>query len=260
MTNTTIRLPIEETLSESWKRVKGAKGSFWAAYGIIFLIYLVCNIVNHFIATPEVQVETNHVQVDYSHFSVTLSLIFSIIATLFTFLLRIGVLLIGIERAKDQSISYKLIFQSLHFWTALPLIGYTIIQLLFIIGFLLLGLLSKIPTSLIFGNYPFINELITALIYIAISCFGIYLTIRLSLGYAFILEKKSGLFSALKQSFHATRCNVLRLLFLYFLVGLIMIVSAIPLGIGLIWTIPLYVIVYGMVYKKLTVIDSQATN
>ena len=38
MPNTTYVLPINETLATAWHKVKGAKGSVWAALGIIFLI------------------------------------------------------------------------------------------------------------------------------------------------------------------------------------------------------------------------------
>jgi len=256
MTNPSIRLPIEETLSESWKHVKGTKASYWAAYGITILIYIGFSLIDHFFIAPfiapEIQAEANHVQIDFHSFPIIINGILSVIVSLFTFLLRIGILLIGIENAKNQPISYKLMFQSLHFRTALRLISYTIIQLLVVIGLIFTAPFLSIPKSFLFANFPALNAAVTALIYIVTFCLGIYFTTRLSLGYAFILEKKSSLFSAIKLSFHATRCNVLRLIFLYFIIIIIMIVSIIPLGIGLIWTIPLYMNTYGMVYKKLT--------
>lgn len=258
MTNTTVRLPIEETLIESWKRVKGTKASYWAAYGIIALIYIAFSIAdNVFIApfiAPDIQTETNHIQVHLNHFPAILNGILGIIVTLVNSLLRIGVLLIGIERAKDQPISYKLMFQSLRFCTALRLLGYVIIQLFIIIGLFLPAVFLSASKSLLFANLnlPNFNAITTVLIYVITLSLGIFLSFRLSLSCAFILEKKVGLFSALKLSFRATRSNVLRLWFLYFILMLIIIISVIPFGIGLIWTLPLHAIIYGTVYKKLT--------
>ena len=69
---------------------------------------------------------------------------------------------------------------------------------------------------------------------------------------AFVLDKKANPWQALKLSFRATRSNYWPLLGLVMVEFGIVIASALSLGIGLIWTAPLLLILYGMVYKKLS--------
>src|SRR5205085_143591 len=78
-----------------------------------------------------------------------------------------------------------------------------------------------------------------------------YLLVRLMLSIAFVLEQNVNPWRAIVLSFHATRCNFWRLFGWYIAIWIIMMISIIPLGIGLIWTLPLIYISYGMIYKTL---------
>src|SRR3990167_1138090 len=87
----------------------------------------------------------------------------------------------------------------------------------------------------------------TAIILFLLSC---YLVIRTFFVPAFILDKNATPLESIQLSFQATRSNVLELIALLFLLTLILFISILPFGIGLIWTIPLLSINYGIVYKK----------
>jgi uncharacterized membrane protein len=74
---------------------------------------------------------------------------------------------------------------------------------------------------------------------------------RLILGKAFVIAKQMGPLEALKASFAATKGNVWNLIGVMVISMLILFVSAIPFGIGLIWSLPYIFINYGEVFKRL---------
>jgi uncharacterized membrane protein len=81
----------------------------------------------------------------------------------------------------------------------------------------------------------------------------IYLSLRLLMGMGLVLDRGATPWHAVKMSFRATRSNVWPLIGIILAELGILIVSAIPLGIGLIWTLPFVWVVYGTVYKRLSV-------
>ncbi|MCP3940098.1 MAG: hypothetical protein GY710_01260 [Desulfobacteraceae bacterium] len=134
--------------------------------------------------------------------------------------MSIGVMMIGINRAVQRPFSFSMIFNYYGFF--IPLVLYTILSYIFIgIGFLLL----IIP--------------------------GIYLSIAFMFAAPLIVEKKMGVMEALETS----RKAVTKKWFTFFLIGLffliIIVISAIPIGIGLIWTIPMGYLIYGILYRNM---------
>lgn len=81
---------------------------------------------------------------------------------------------------------------------------------------------------------------------------GLYLTISMHQAVGFILDKSLDSFKAIKMSFRVTKPYIVELLGLYIIMGFILFISALPLGIGLIWTVPFSYILYGEVYKRLS--------
>jgi hypothetical protein len=80
---------------------------------------------------------------------------------------------------------------------------------------------------------------------------GIYLMIGYFLTLPLIIDKKMSPWQAMETSRKAIHKVWWKICGLYFVVGLIITVSAIPLGIGLLWTIPMSVVLVGVVYKYL---------
>ena len=243
----TLLLPIEATLSESWKKVSGAKASYWGGLGLIFLFLLGINILIFILGLISPTLFDQH------HPSV-LSAIMNVATNIIEFLFQMGLVYFGIQRAFDNPISYRLIFKAFETRTALRLIGFFLILALlcmfllipiFALGFSYAFLSNSTAESGIAGGS--ISAFLGFIIFSAI----IYLLVRLWLTTAFILDKQTGIWQSMKLSLQATRHNFWRIFFIGFLMGLIFLVSVIPLGIGLIWTFPMASILQGMVYKNL---------
>jgi uncharacterized membrane protein len=132
----------------------------------------------------------------------------------------IGITIIGIRRACSVENKSTSIFN--HFDKIVPLfLTYLLMYLLIIVGFLLL----VIP--------------------------GIYLSVSYSFGLALTAEKDMGPWQALETSRKAITHKWFTVFGLYLVIGIIVMLSALPLLIGLIWTIPLSVIAIGVTYRNI---------
>jgi hypothetical protein len=131
-----------------------------------------------------------------------------------------GQMLMGIRRATGSPISIKLITSQLG--RAAPLIVTSLlVSLLTFCGFFLL----IIP--------------------------GIYLSVAYMLAIPLVIERGLSPWQAMEASRKAITQHWFKVLGLFFTLGLMLIVSAIPLGIGLIWTLPLTVICMGILYRTI---------
>lgn len=140
----------------------------------------------------------------------------SALSTVFT----AGMMYMGVKRATDRPVVWKDIFTG--FSMAGQVIVAMILQgILILIGFLLLIL-------------P-----------------GIYLAIGYGMTFALILDKGMTPWQAMEASRKAVHKVWWKMFGLYLIVTLIMMISAIPLGIGLIWTLPMSIVLYGVVYVAL---------
>jgi hypothetical protein len=78
---------------------------------------------------------------------------------------------------------------------------------------------------------------------------GFYLLVGFSLAKALMLKYDLGIRGSMRLSLKIVHHRWFTFFGLYLAMGLILIVSAIPLGIGLIWTIPMMVCVYGKLFN-----------
>jgi uncharacterized membrane protein len=80
---------------------------------------------------------------------------------------------------------------------------------------------------------------------------GIYLAVAYSFALPLIVDKKIGVWEAMELS----RKTITKQWFSFFGLGIVaalfLIVSAIPFGIGLIWSLPTVYIAYGLLYHRL---------
>lgn len=140
------------------------------------------------------------------------------LVTILMYPFLVGVMMLGIRRSVNLPISAALAFS--YFSYTLPILGAAAIMLIFIlIGFILL----IIP--------------------------GIYLSLAYLLAMPLIVEKQLGPWQALEASRKAMTHHWFKLFFTWLLMGIIYLVSIIPLGIGLIWTIPMMVNLNGILYR-----------
>lgn len=80
---------------------------------------------------------------------------------------------------------------------------------------------------------------------------GIYLMISYSLAIPLLVEKNMRLWDALETSRKMITKRWFSVFGLYLVVLIIMVISVLPLGIGLIWTLPLALVVPGIIYRNM---------
>jgi hypothetical protein len=225
------QLPINDTLKTAWHLTYGAKGTIWAALGALFLCWIGVYVLQMLLV----------------HFPAFIVVSIMVIAQLVLSLIQAGIFYLGIHRAFGLPIRYSVIFDTLNADLAWKIFGLYILQMvIFLITFLIFGLLFFIST------YSLLPPIIHKIILVLGSITYIYLIIKMILSLPYVLDKKINPWQAIKLSFEATKGNVLPLIAIYFMQIVIFIISAIPLGIGLIWTIPFMIILYGVIYKRLS--------
>lgn len=226
-------LPISETMSIAWNKVKGAKASIWGAFGLIFVIMFCLGLLDGLVkaSAPTIEPMTN------------------IIVQIIGFLLNMGLMYIGIQRGKDAPIAYTQIFRAFEGRIAIRAIAVYLLQVILFIAPICVVIGGVILTSFNQQSLAFLIGGISTTIIGVISI--IYLAVRISFAMAFVLDQVSNPWQSIKQSFMITRSNFWRICWLFILQTLIVLVSMIPLGIGLIWTLPFTVILYGVIYLKL---------
>jgi hypothetical protein len=168
------------------------------------------------------------------------------------YLIYMVVMLVGMLVFKDSAV-LRMIFNIL--------LG--AVAPVFFIGLIAMGLRRaaglSVDFSTGFGSFgkaapAFIAGLLnTVLTYIGILLLiipGIYLAIGYSMSLPLIVDRNLSPWQALETSRKAVTKRWFQYFGLFFLVGLLVFLSAIPLGIGLIWTGPWAINVMGVVYRR----------
>ena len=86
---------------------------------------------------------------------------------------------------------------------------------------------------------------------------GIYLAIAYCMAYLLVVEKGLAPWEALEASRKAITHRWFAVFGLMILIGLINLVAMIPLGIGLIWSVPFSVIAFGILYRNVFGCEAQ---
>jgi len=230
MTNPHYQLPIEETLKTAWHKVSGSKSTFWIAIIIVFFIMFALGAISALLPKQ-------------------IGAIFNIAIQIVSYLLQMGLIYIGIKRAQDLPLSFGLMFRAFNGGIALKLIGLYFLQAIILFIPVLCCIIGLFLTATTSQSY---NTLLAIILFSIGILSSFYLGIRLMLSMAFVIDTETGPVNAVRLSFQATQCNFWHLLLIMLIQSLIIIVSAIPLGIGLIWTLPFALINYGVIYKSLT--------
>jgi uncharacterized membrane protein len=159
-------------------------------------------------------------------------------------------------RARDEPIHYKQIFRGFEQPIALRIIGVYVLQCLIFLPLMMLGVILPIAiygeaiNNTINSGISFSSFLIVSWFLLSIII-TIYLAIRMMFSMAFVVDQGTDPWPAIKKSFQITRCNELPLLAILICQIAIFLISGLALLIGLIWTLPLILIIYGMAYNKL---------
>ncbi len=201
---------VGDLVKEAWQKTKGAKGAVWAA---MIVLYAICFGISLGGMTAFYGFYKGSDPAMVMGINGTLQLI----TTWLSMLMTGGVMLIGVRRALGQRVSWKMVFAG--FPKAFSITIAMILQtILVLIGFLLLVL-------------P-----------------GIYLIVGYALTLPLIIDKGMGPWQALEASRKAIHKKWWTVFGLYLVMMLIYMVSAIPLGLGLIWTVPMFFVSIGVLY------------
>ncbi|SFP00642.1 hypothetical protein SAMN05216601_104238 [Ectopseudomonas composti] len=205
---------IGDLLSESWSKVKGTKGIIIGGFLVFYVVLLAAT----FILGGIVGI--------FSALSDNLFIMFageiviSLLASALAYPFMAGINMVGIRRAADQPLNFNEIFS--HFGRTVPLIITAVVMMLLIyLGMILL----LIP--------------------------GIYLAVAYLLAIPLVVERGLSPWQALEASRKAITQHWFKVFGLFLLLGLIVMISAIPLGIGLVWSIPLMVVAMGVLYRTI---------
>ncbi|MEO8401866.1 MAG: hypothetical protein ABI597_08765 [Gammaproteobacteria bacterium] len=233
MTEATYSLPVIDTIKTGWAKVKGSKSAFWAAIGLLFLIILAMGCMEGFLR--------------WMGLPVVAGLLY-IIMMFIQLILGWGILFMGIQRGADQPIRAGMLFYAFNVSLVLKIIGVIILRILIILpsyALLVLGVfLPHIWDNSSAGSLGLILQLAGMIL-------TIYLAIRMSLSAGVVLTRLSNPVEAIKLSFKSTRSNAWSILGILVLNMLIIIIGAIPFGIGLIWVLPYIFITYGVIFQRL---------
>jgi len=197
---------ITGVLKEGFRRNEGVKLIFIGAVIIYIVISLIVGTILNFIF-PETHSELN-------------TYIASLLEMLFTLPIIIGIMMLGIKRARDETLEISSIFD--YFGMVIPIIlAYIAMTILIVLGFMLL----IIP--------------------------GIYLAVSYAFTYTLIVDKGLDVWEAMELSRKTVTTQWFKFFGLSLACGVIIFLSAIPFGIGLIWTVPMSYIAYGLLYHRL---------
>lgn len=204
---------IGDVISESWQRVKGTKGIIIGGFLIFYIVMFLATFVLGFI------LGMFGLMNESSPGSMMVGqLIISLLGSAATYPFLAGINMIGIRRAADQPVSFNEMFS--HFGRFVPLVLTGLLMMVLVYVGLLLLILP-----------------------------GIYLSVAYMLAIPLVVERGLSPWQALETSRKAISQHWFKAFGLFLVLGLIMGVSALALGIGLIWTIPLFVIAIGVLYR-----------
>lgn len=226
-----------EIIQRSWQALKGHLGLWMLIMLFIFSINIIISIVQ------------NKLLVDIT----AQTILFIISAFLFQAGINLGMLRIALNINNVKEVGFNQIFGSFHM--LIPYIMATMILVIILLaitapGFILLLIFISSDFDSIF-SFEWINggTIIIPALFIILP--AIYTSIRLQYYDYFLIDEECGVLDSIKNSLNATKGYVGELFLLGIILSIIVLISIIPLGTGLIISIPLGIMINTHVYQKL---------
>lgn len=204
---------IDNVINQAWALVKGSKGLIIGSYLLYYVILFAAMFALAVVLSLFGLMDT--AAADDSPVSEQL---LNLLGSVLSYPFVAGIFLIGIRRAAGLPVSINLLFSQFSKFLPLVITG-VLMTVLIAVGYLLL----IIP--------------------------GIYLSIAYLLAIPLVAERGLSPWQALETSRKAIHQHWFKVFGLSLTLGLIMLVSMLPLGIGLIWTIPLLTLSFGVLYR-----------
>ena len=207
---------INDIIKEAWEKTEGTKVTLNVAATLYTLLYMLAIfVIGGVFSMAGLASAENSMTV-----LVVSSVLQQLLLLFFTLPLSMGLFFIGLKRSVSVHATSSEIFN--YFGLVVPMLVTTVImQLMLAAGFFLL----VIP--------------------------GIYLAVAYYMALPLVIDKKLSPWQALETSRKAVSRRWFSVFGLFLLLAVINVVAAIPLGIGLIWTLPMSVIACGILYRNM---------
>ena len=181
------------------------------------------------------------------------SILFTIAAYLFQMGLNLGMLRISLNIINNKEVNFSQLFGSFDVLIPYILATIVLITILFIAAspgiILLLVSVSADWDSMSNLEAPVDWSVIIPIILIIIP--AVYISVRLQFYNYFLLDEETGIIESIKRSAEISKGYVGELFLLGAVLSIIILVSIIPLGLGLLISIPLSTMATSYVYLKL---------
>lgn len=203
---------IGEVMSEAWRLTKGFKASFWGAAILIYLLALIPLGVMGALMGAVGGVGGKP--------NVLVQIVFNLVIATLMAPLTMGMFMMAVKRAAGMPVTFSVAF----------------------------SYFKKAPVALGAGL------LVTLLTYVGVALLvlpGIYLGLAYAMTMPLIADRELPVWQAMETSRKSLTHKWFRIFGLYFLVGLLVGLSALPLGIPLIWTFPWGTLVIGVLYRRI---------
>ncbi|MDH5765270.1 MAG: DUF975 family protein, partial [Gammaproteobacteria bacterium] len=212
-------------LSEAWEKTKGAKWNLNLAVFIYFLVSIVVMVVLQMAMRPLMPVQPDADPTLFISASIGQQLLMNLILMP----LAMGLFILGLRRSLGAPIEATSIFGYYNKAFSL-LLTIILMYIMLIIGYVLLVL-------------P-----------------GIYLSVAYMLAMPLVVEKGLSPWQALEASRKAITKRWFSVFGFFIVLVIIMVISMIPLGLGLIWTGPMMMIAYGIMYRNMFGAEQETVN
>ena len=203
---------IGEVMSEAWRLTKGFKASFWGAAVLIYLLALIPLML--------VGALMGFTAGAGGKPNVLVQIVFNLVIATLMAPLTMGMFMMAVKRAAGMPVTFAVAF----------------------------GYFKKAPVAILAGL------LVTLLTYVGVALLvlpGIYLGLAYAMTIPLIADRELPVWQAMETSRKSLTHKWFRIFGLYLLVGLLVGLSALPLGIPLIWTFPWAILVIGVLYRRI---------
>jgi len=211
---------IGDILSEAWAKTNGSKWEFQLGFFYYFLVVVGIMLVLGIAMAGVVMASQDPTDI------ILVQIFTQLGVNLIAMPMIMGLVIMGVRRSVDTPINAGMVFK--YFSKMLPLfVTMVFVYLMVIIGFMLL----VIP--------------------------GIYLMMAYYMAMPLVVEKGMSPWQAMETSRKAITHRWFSVFGLLLVMMVILTISMIPLGIGMIWTLPMMMIVYGIMYRNMFGVEAE---
>jgi hypothetical protein len=204
------RFTIATLIKDAYYYSKGTKGAIWGGIIVMYLVLIALGAATFFLF-PQLTSQVDSFQ------AILLESGVQTVSSFLFFVFMAGILLIAVNKIGQQPFSWKMVFSGFSRFGSLLLL-FVLQSIMLLIGFVLFIL-------------P-----------------GIYLSVGYALAIPLLFVKGLSPWQALEESRKAIHKRWWTVFFAMIAMSVLMGLSAIPLGIGLIWTVPMCVVLIAVLY------------